>query len=175
MIPFTLPGSPGFLLHLFLRQNGRCHRYREASNEAEYNIDLHMTLAVHLLRSVDDNPINEAVDDGCRQILRVTVLACQRHERFDVSSVSMVCSQRFLGLCQLVLQLKDYSFCCSFTTPPSLFTAVVSTTFFFVSVFLFLSKKYLSLFQKEQSTNLQFLLYQQSSILLYQFLYQQFL
>ena len=74
VVPFTLPGSLCFFLQLFLRQNGWCHRNREASDEAKDDVDLHMPLTVYLLRSVDNHPVNEAVDDRCRQFLRIPVL-----------------------------------------------------------------------------------------------------
>ena len=63
MVPLTFPGSPSFFLQLLLRQNGRCHWNSEASNEAEDDVDLHMPLTVHLLRCMDNHPVNEAVDD----------------------------------------------------------------------------------------------------------------
>lgn len=63
MVLLTFLGSSGFFLQLLLRHNGRCNRHGETSNEAEDNVDLHMPLSVHLLWSMNNHPVNEAVDD----------------------------------------------------------------------------------------------------------------
>lgn len=69
MILLTFPGTP---LFFFLFSFGRQRmdlRNSKAANELEEDLNLYRALTVDLLRCMNDDPVNEAVDDRSSQIM----------------------------------------------------------------------------------------------------------